>query len=125
MSEANKLYTNATVYLDSALLSEQTSVTIKWSSGSTPVKTAGRGYSGESPGSAMCEITISAFVPADYFEYNPGVDIQLLAEKELTIFAGGSTLTSKGFIVEASFAKATDSEAKLDFSFRGGYASFE
>lgn len=118
-------YSKAVVYINSLVLSEEASVTIKRSSGSQPVKTVAKGYSGESPGSPMTEITISNAVPAADFELDPGQFINLVDIVEISIFAAGRTMTVKGFIIDDNFSHAVDSEAKLEFNFRGGYASWE
>jgi hypothetical protein len=118
-------YSRAIVYINSSVLSEEASVTIKRSSGSQLVKTVAKGYSGESPGSPMTEITISNAVPAADFELDPGRFINLLEEVEVSIFVAGRTMTVKGFIIDDNFSHAVDSEAKLEFNFRGGPALYE
>lgn len=118
-------YTKAVVYINDSALTEEASVTIKRSSGSQPVKTVAKGYSGESPGSPMTEITISNAVPAADFQLDPGNFINLLDIVKVTIFAAGRTMTLKGFIIDDNFSHAVDSEAKLEFNFRGGPANWE
>ncbi|MDI3282114.1 hypothetical protein [Polyangium sp. 15x6] len=118
-------YTKAVVYVNSSVLSEEASVTIKRTSGSQPVKTVAKGYAGESPGSPMTEITVSNAVPSADFELNPGQYINLLDIVEVTIFAAGRTLTVKGSIIDDNFSHAVDSEAKLEFNFRGGPSDWQ
>jgi hypothetical protein len=118
-------YSKAVVYVNSSVLSEEASVTIKRSSGSTPVKTVAKGYSGESAGSPMTEITVSNAVPAADFELNPGTFINQVEVVELTIFAAGRTLTVQGSIIDDNFSHAVDTEAKLEFNFRGGPSNWE
>lgn len=118
-------YTKAVVYIGTSVLSEEASVTIKRSSGSQPVKTVAKGYSGESPGSPMTEITVSNAVPSADFELDPGNFINLVEVVTITIFAAGRTMTVKGFIIDDNFSHAVDSEAKLEFNFRGGIAYWE
>ena len=117
-------YTKAVVYVNSSVLSEEASVTIKRTSGSQPVKTVAKGYAGESPGSPMTEITVSNAVPSADFELDPGQFINLLEIVELTVFAAGKTMTVKGSIIDDNFSHAVDSEAKLEFNFRGGPGSW-
>lgn len=117
-------YSKAVVYINSSVLSEEASVTIRRTSGSQPVKTVAKGYAGESPGSPMTEITISNAVPAADFELDPGQFINLVSEVEISIFAAGRTMTVKGFIIDDNFSHAVDSEAKLEFNFRGGPAEW-
>lgn len=113
-------YSKAVVYVNSNVLSEEASVTIKRTSGSQAVKTVAKGYAGESPGSPMTEITVSNAVPAIDFELDPGTFINEVAEVEISIFAAGRTLTVKGSIIDDNFSHAVDTEAKLEFNFRGG-----
>lgn len=118
-------YSRAIVYINSSVLSEEASVTVKRSSGSQPVKTVAKGYAGESPGSPMTEITVSNAVPAIGFEFDPGQFINLVEVVEISIVTADSTLTVKGSIIDDNFSHAVDSEAKLEFNFRGGPAIYE
>lgn len=118
-------YTKAVIYINDSVLSEEASVTVKRSSGSQPVKTVAKGYSGESPGSPMTEISVSNAVPASDFELDPGLFINLVDVVKITIFAAGRTMTVKGSIIDDNFSHAVDSEAKLEFNFRGGVAYWE
>ncbi|MRG98210.1 hypothetical protein [Polyangium spumosum] len=118
-------YSKAVVYVNSLLLSEEASVTIKRTSGSQPVKTVAKGYAGESPGSPMTEITVSNAVPSADFELDPGPYLNLVEIVEVTVFAAGRTLTVKGSIIDDNFSHAVDSEAKLEFNFRGGPGSWQ
>lgn len=68
----------------------------------------------------MTEITVSNAVPAIDFELDPGTFINEVAEVEISIFAAGRTLTVKGSIIDDNFSHAVDTEAKLEFNFRGG-----
>ena len=119
------LYTKATVYLNAALLSEESSVTIKRSTGSQPVKTAAKGYAGESPGAPMAEITVENAVPSADFEMDPGQVMLDLETVELTIFAAGRTATVKGFIIEDNFAHAVETQSKLSFTMRGQFPTWD
>ncbi len=118
-------YTKATVYLNSKLLSEESSVTIKRSTGSQPVKTTAKGYAGESPGAPMCEITVENAVPSADFELDPGQFMLDLENVELTVFAAGRTATSKGFIYEDNFSHAVENQSKLSFSMRGQFPTWD
>lgn len=118
-------YTKATVYVNGALLSEEASVSVKRTSGSQPVKTVAKGYSGESPGSPMTEISVENAVPSADFELDPGPFMLNLDIAEVTVFAAGRTLTSKGCIHEDNFSHAVDTQAKLSFSFRGQFATWD
>ncbi len=82
---------------------------------SNPVNTVAKGYAGESPGAANCEIQVKNAVPSADFELNPGPFIASLTEREFTFFAAGKTLTTKGFIDSDNLSHATDTPAELAF----------
>jgi hypothetical protein len=120
-----QVYTKATVYIDGNLLSEEASISVKRSTGSQPVKTVAKGYSGESPGAPMAEGQCENAVPAADFEMDPGQYMANLQSAELTVFAAGSTFTTTVFIYEDNFSHAVETQSKLAFSFRGPYADWE
>ncbi len=122
---ANILYTNAIVYVDGAQLTQETDITVKRTSGSNPVNTVARGYSGESPGAAMVDISCTNAAPALAFELDPGKYMKTLSTCELAVFASGKTLTGKVFIYEDNFSHAVNTEAKLSFSARGNYTDWK
>lgn len=120
-----QLYTKASVYIDGALLAEESDVTVKRMTGAQVVKTVAKGFSGLSPGAPMLQISVTNAVPSTDFEYNPGSDMSDLVVKEVTIFAAGRTLTSKGFITDDNFSHASESQSKLSFEFTGQFADWE
>lgn len=122
-------YTKATVYFNGGKLSEEASVTIKRMTNSQEVDTVDKGYSGESPGSAKIEISVSNAVPSVDFEMNPG-DFMLgvapgAGSVEISIFAANRTLTTKGFVISDNFSHAVNSASKLDFEMRCSPANWE
>lgn len=124
-----QLYTAAFVYVNGALLAEEASVTVNRSTNSQQVITVSKGYAGESPGAAMCEVTVESAVPAADFELDTVVgkpmEIEQLKVVEFTIFAAGSTLSFKGFIISDNFSHAANTESKLSFSARGQFANWD
>ena len=119
------IYTKATVYVNSSLLSEEATVTVKRMSGAQPVKTTAKGLAGFSPGAPMLTISVSNAVPSADFELDPGKMISDLEVAEVTIFAAGRTLTSKGCILDDNFSHAVETASKLDFEFTGAMAHWE
>jgi len=119
MAATDQDFTNALVYVNGRQLTLETSLTLKRTTGSQPVKTVALGYAGESPGSAMCEITVENAVRSSDFEFDAGPFLVDLTTVELTIFAAGKTGTTKGCIYEDNFSHAVDTASKLSFSFRG------
>lgn len=122
---ANEKYSKASVYVDGSLLSQEATVSVKRSTGSQPVKTVANGYSGESPGAGMLEISVENAVPAADFEVDPGKYMANLDNCEITIFAAGRTLTQTMCIYEDNFGHGVDTPAKLTFSARGKYADWQ
>lgn len=120
-----QLYTKAQVYINSGLLAEEASVSVKRISGAQVVKTVAKGLAGMSPGSPMMEVSIKSAVPSADFELNPGSFIKSLGIAELTVFAAGRTLTTKCFITEDTFAHAVDNESTLDMSLICEFADWE
>lgn len=120
-----QLYTAAFVYVNGALLAEEASVTVNRSTNSQQVITVAKGYAGESPGAAMCEITVESAVPAADFELDPSKFLGELRVTEFTVFAAGNTLTFKGFIISDNFSHAANTESKLSFSARGQFAEWD
>lgn len=117
-------YTKATLYINGTLTSESSSITVKQAGGGSPVKTIAKGYAGRSPGAPMTMISVDSAVPSSDFEFNPGIVIKNTEVVELTVFAAGRTLTSKGFITDSSFSYSTESNSKLSFEFEGEFAEF-
>lgn len=118
-------YTKAVVYIEDALLSEETSVSVRRTTGSNPVMTTAKGYGGESPGAPMMEIDISNAVPSADFEMNPGKFMKLNQFAKITIFAAGKTLTQTCFIHEDNFSHGVGKEATLEFKCRGSFRDWE
>jgi len=121
---ALQLYTLASIFVDGSLLAEEVSVGIDRNMRVQEVMTVAKGFAGISPGAAMIMITVDNAVPAADFELNPGARMKGLAVVELTVFAAGRTLTSKGFFIEDNFSHAVNSESKLNIKFVGEMADW-
>lgn len=118
-------YTKALVYVNGALLAEESSVTVKRTSGKNAVKTVAKGLAGFSQGAPMTDISVSNAVPSADFELNPGKFINNNDNVEITVVAAGRTLTCVGAILDDNFQHAVDSEGKLDFNFQGGPSDWQ
>lgn len=130
MSTNLQQYTIANIYVTTPdagtkLLSEEASVTIDRSTGSQQVLTVQKGYSGESPGASMCELSVDNAVPSADFEFDPGPYMADLLPVKFTVFAAGRTLNFDGFIISDNFQHAVNSEAKLSFKARGNFGTWE
>lgn len=121
-----QLYTLLYVTLDHKILVEETSITVNRDTGSQPVKTVAKGYSGESPGAGMTEIDVTNVVPQAGFEFDAGKKMAALEPVEMGVIGpGGKQLTVKGFIIGDSFKHSTGSESAYDFKFRGPLEQFK
>ena len=92
---ANEIYTLAYVTIAGRLMTQHASVDVKRASGSSPVHTVHGGYSGESPGSPMCEISVKQAVPAADFDFEASKNIGKL------IPAGTGMMKYREFGIEA------------------------
>jgi hypothetical protein len=120
-----QLYTKVACYIDGLQLTEESSVTIKPSSGAKEVNTVQKGFAGFSPGSAKIEIEVKNAIPAAGFEYDPTADIQNLTTKEFAFYAAGKTMVTKGVILTANFGHAVDNESTLEFTATCQYALWQ
>lgn len=116
---ALQLYTLAAIYVNGALLSEESSVGIDRDTNAQQVLTVAKGFAGLSPGAQMTMINVDNAVPSADFELNPDKFMKGLAVVEITVFAAGRTLTTKGFVIKDNFQHAVNSDSKLSFSFIG------
>jgi len=121
---STQLYTLAEVYWNGRKLAEEASVKVARDSKAQVVATVARGFAGMSPGAKDISISVENAVPAADFELNPGEYIDGLVAGEITVFAAGKTLSSKGFIIKDDFSHAVNSEAKLSFDFVGEFADW-
>lgn len=121
---ATNLYSIASVYINGALLAEETTVGIDRDSKAQEQYTVAKGFAGLSPGSPVTMISLDNAVPSQDFEVNPGQFIKQLQVVEVTVFAAGRTLTSKGFITSDNFGHAVNAEAKISMKFIGEYADW-
>lgn len=125
MATDPQLYTLVYVLADSALLSEEASVSMSRETGSSPSKTVAKGYAGETPGAAMIELDVTNMVPAIGIEFNAGKYMSTMTPIEMGLLAFGEQLTFKGFIISDSLKHSVNSESSYDFKVRGGFVDFE
>ena len=119
-----QLYSKATITINGLLLTEEGSVTVQRLTGAQEVDTVAKGFAGVSPGAPRLKITLENAVPAADFELNPGPYMKLLEEVEVSVFAGGRTLTTKGFVMEDNFSHATSTPSKLTMNITAQWADW-
>ena len=118
-------YANVEVYADGGKFLESTSVKLTRDAKGQIIETLGRGFAGISPGAKMLSIGISNAVPAASMEYDAGTKMGRYEPVELTLFAAGKTLPSKGFWMSDDFSGAVNSPSGLELSFVGEWAEWE
>lgn len=112
-------------------LSEAASITVRRSTNSNPVQTIAKGYSGETPGACMSELTIESAVPSTGFELDPGPFMLALNPNaggpnpdgvtfEVSI-SDGPTFSFTGFVIEDNFSYAVNSNSSISFTVRGEF----
>lgn len=106
-------YAFFTSYIDGALLSEATSVSIARDSKASQVDTITKGFSGMSPGAAMMSVSLECAIPTAGIEYNPGKVIKGVTVVDITIAGAGKTLSTKGFITKDDISYSVNGEAKI------------
>lgn len=105
------LHTVIYCLVDGLLFTRETSITIEQVSGSSDVKTVALGYSGVTPGSAMCTVTIENSLPADDMEYNPTPLLRTNAVVELGAIVSGRQMVAKGFLKKVNYKHGVDENA--------------
>jgi len=122
---STQLYTQVEAYIDGAKLTEATSVNVDLDNQAQIVETLNRGFAGVSKGAARISISIANAVPAASFEYEPSAKILGLEPVELTLYAAGKSLSSKGFLMKFSMSGAVNSPSGISLEFVGEPASWE
>lgn len=120
-----QLYTLIYVLADSALLSEEASVSLSRETGSAAAKTVAKGYAGETPGAPMCELQVSNMVPAAGMEFDAGDYMKAMKPIEMGLLSHGKQLTFKGFIISDATKHSVSGDAGYDFSVRGQFSTWE
>lgn len=120
-----QIYTLAFVTVGGAILTEEASVTVHRRTNSNAVNTVAKGYAGESPGAANCEVQVKNAVPSADFELNPGPYMKALQSVEIGVIAAGKQIIVPGFIIEDTFQHGVNQEATLEFSFRGVFPDWQ
>lgn len=121
---STQLYTQCEVYLDGAKLTEETGVKLGRTTKAQLVETVARGFAGMSPGAKMITVSVDNAAPAASLEVDPGTYMTGLRVAELTLFAAGKTLTSKGFITDDSFSHSVNTPSAISFEFIGEWAEW-
>lgn len=120
-----QLYSNAKVYVNGQLLSEEASVSVTFHSGLNPVFTTSKGWSGHSQGSPYLEISVDNAVPDAGFEWDPGAAMAEGQFVKVSVQAASAVLTATCSVIQADFSHSVNNESKLSIRFQGEFAQFE
>ena len=116
-------YTLLYVTADGALLSQEQSLQVDRTTNSQAVSTVANGYSGESPGAGMMEVTVESEVPSGGFEFDAGKKMAaLIPTKVFTIGPAGKQLKGECMIISDSIKHAVNSATAYTFRARGPFA---
>ena len=116
------IYDQMYVYVDGALLAENTSVDLSWEGDNQDVLTTVQGWAGVSPSPKMINATLSNVLPVTGFEFDFITAIKETWEVSLTFQFGGSgeIIESKGYFKPPlSIAAGVGQTTTLSISFTG------
>ena len=120
------LYTLLFATVNNAVIAEEQSIDLKRIGGGQIIHTVLKRFSGISPGSSFCQISIMSAVPAAAIEFDPGDVIDGYVPVDIGIVGpGGKTAKTRGFIMEDEFKHGVDQQAQHTLSFIGAYPTFE
>jgi hypothetical protein len=108
--------------INGALLTEEASMSIKRASKATLVETVAKGFSGVSPGAAMCQGSINNVIPASGLEFDAGpgiIALQVYTFK--AVRSDGKGCVFQGFILDDDASHGVNQNAKYDLNWVGQY----
>ena len=108
------------------LLVMEQNLSVKRETKSVAVATVPGGYMGESPGAAMCTLTITSATPMGKLEFNAGPMMAALQPGQVYIVYGTGAIQLKTTvqIIEDSFEHGVDKQGTYSFSARGAFADW-
>lgn len=122
---ATDQYAKGAFFLDGQLLVESQSIDVEFDAGNQIITTQQKGFGGISPGSPSTKMTVKSAIPKSGLE----VDLYTLSKDrtpvDAVVFAGGTTRTSRGFIMTVSESFGVDNPSTIDFTFEGEPLSYD
>lgn len=126
MSGQTQLYTLLFATVGNALLNEAQNVEIKRVGGGNIVMTLAKRFSGISPGSSMCTITVTSAVPASGMEVDFGSAIDGYIPTTVGIArADGKEASVTGFVMEDDIKQGVNQEATYTFTVTAPLPQFQ
>jgi hypothetical protein len=120
MSTAFKKYDRVVVYINGQLMAEEATVSMKFISGLSKVKTVVKGFAGVCKGSEEVDISMSSAIPVDGFEFMPaslpqGTVINVAA------YTASKTYSADAIVMGYDISHSTDDHAKISLDIAGQY----
>jgi hypothetical protein len=114
------------VTVDGPLLVQQTEMSVKRETKSTAVATVAGGYMGESPGAAMCTVSVSNAIPLPKLEFNAGPNMAALKPNQVyfAYATGAIQLKTTVQIIEDTLTHGVDKAGSYSFQARGAFADW-
>ena len=116
-----RIYDQVFVYMNGALLAENTTIAINLVGMDEDVNTTLDGFAGQSPGPQKIEATASNVVPVSGFEvdtWNAQLNSEIV-EMKFQLGGSGKSLTSEGFIRGNALDAGVGAVTGLNFAFHG------
>lgn len=120
-----QLYSLIYLLADSALLSEEASVSFTRDAGNQVAKTVAKGWAGITPGVGSVQLDVTNMIPANGQEFDAGPYMASGTPIEMGLLCAGKQATFKGYIMGDSFKHSVGSEAAYDFKVEGAMTQFE
>lgn len=125
MSGNLKLYSFLFAAANGTLLAEEQQIDVARMTNSQPVSTVPNGYSGESPGAGMTDITIRNAIPQGGFEFEMGKYMAGLIPLDIQVTGpGGKSIKGKCFVISDSIRHGVNQEASYEFRARMALSLF-
>jgi len=127
MATTNTLiYTKVQVEIAGSPAMEASKVSFDRTVNSVAVKTINKGYSGETPGAPMSEMTLDFAVPDGQFEFDIESAIQTVTPVEFTIkLNNGKFVNFNGTITNDSLSYSIDDNTTYNLKARGTMSFWE
>lgn len=124
---ADVSYSLVTVYINSRLLAQELSVTIRRDTKAIEVETCALGLAGYSPGAARMMIDVESAVPEAGFEFDPGdywTDNGTPRPLKLQFFAAGKALETTGWAQNDDLTHGVNARSAQKISFVAQYSQW-
>lgn len=119
-------YSLAFATVNGLLLAQEQDVSVDRDTNGVPVSTVVNGYSGDSPGAGMVDITVESAVPAANFEFNAGpLMVSLTPAKVFILGPGGKQLKCTVQIYKDQFGHGVNKASKYTFKCRAALVDWQ